>query len=80
MKFIAAIYAIPTGQEEVISRPAVMPSLPVLIVAQVGFVMARRAAILKKIKKNTYIIRYKRFFVYFCASNNKYDLLCTRIW
>lgn len=79
MKFIAAIYAIPTGQEEVISRPAVMPSLPVLIVAQVGFVMARSAAILKK-SKNTYIIRYKRFFVYFCASNNKYDLLCTRIW
>ena len=51
MRFIAAIYAIPTGQEEVISRTAVMPSLPVLIVAQVGFVMARSAAILKKIKK-----------------------------
>lgn len=62
MKFIAAIYAMPTGQEEVISRTAVMPSLPVLIVAKVGFVMAGSAAILKKIKKNTYIIRYKRFF------------------
>lgn len=51
MKFIAAIYAMPTGQEDVISRTAVMPSLPVLIVAKVGFVMARIAAILKKIKK-----------------------------
>ena len=51
MKFIAAIYAMPTGQEEVIPRTAVMPSLPVLIVAKVGFVMVRSAAILKKIKK-----------------------------
>lgn len=51
MKFIAAIYAMPTGQEEVISRTAVMPSLPVLIVAKVGFVMARSTAILKKNKK-----------------------------
>lgn len=51
MKFIAAIFAMPTGQEEVISPIAVMPSLPVLIVAKAGFVMARSAAILKKIKK-----------------------------
>ena len=51
MKFIAAIFAMPTGQEEVISRPAGMPSLPVLIVAKVGFVMAGIAAILKKNKK-----------------------------
>lgn len=51
MKFIAAIYTMPTGQEEVISRTAAMPSLPVLIVVKVGFVMARSAAILKKIKK-----------------------------
>lgn len=51
MKFIAAIYAMPTVPEEVISRTAVMPSLPVLIVAKVGFVMARSAAILKKNKK-----------------------------
>ena len=51
MKFIAAIFAMPTGPEEVISRTAVMPLLPVLIVAIVGFVMARSAAILKKIKK-----------------------------
>lgn len=51
MKFIAAIFAMPTGLEEVISRTAVMPSLPVLIVAKVDFVMARSAAILKKIKK-----------------------------
>lgn len=51
MKFIDAIYAMPTGQEEVISRTAAMPLLPVLIVAKVGFVMARSAAILKKIKK-----------------------------
>ena len=50
MKFIAAIFAMPTGQEEVISRTAVMPLLPVLIVAKVGFVMARSAAILKKNK------------------------------
>ena len=62
MKFIAAIYAMPTGQEEVISRTAVMPSLPVLIVAKVGFVMARSAAILKKIKKTPIQLRYKRFF------------------
>ncbi len=51
MKFIAAIYTMPTGQEEVVSRTAVMPSLPVLIVAKVGFVMARSATILKKNKK-----------------------------
>lgn len=51
MKFIAAIYAMPTGREEVISRTAVMPLLSVLIVAKVGFVMARSAVILKKIKK-----------------------------
>ncbi len=51
MKFIAAIFAMPTGLEEVIRRTAVMPSLPVLIVTIVGFVMARSAAILKKIKK-----------------------------
>lgn len=51
MRFIAAIFAMPAGQEEVISHTAVMPSLPVPIVAQVGFVMARSAAILKKIKK-----------------------------
>lgn len=51
MKFIATIFAISTGLEEVISRTTVMPSLPVLIVAKVGFVMARSAAILKKIKK-----------------------------
>lgn len=51
MKFIAAIFSMSTGQEEVISRTAVIPSLPVLIVAKVGFVMARSAAILKKIKK-----------------------------
>lgn len=41
----------PMGQEEVISCTVVMPSLPVLIVAKVGFVMARSVAILKKIKK-----------------------------
>ncbi len=51
MKFIATIFAMPTGQEEVISHTAVMPSLPVLIVAKAGFVMARSTAILKKIKK-----------------------------
>lgn len=51
MKFIAAFFAMPTGLEEVISRTAVMPSLPVLIVAKVGFVMARSTVILKKIKK-----------------------------
>lgn len=51
MKFIAAIFSMSTGQEEVIPHTAVMPSLPVLIVAKVGFVMARSAAILKKIKK-----------------------------
>lgn len=51
MKFIAAIFAMPTGQEEAILRTAVMPSLPVLIVAKVGFVMARSATILKKNKK-----------------------------
>lgn len=51
MKFIAAIFAMPTEREEVIPRTAVMPSLPVLIVAEVGFVMARSAVILKKIKK-----------------------------
>lgn len=51
MKFIAAIYDMPTVPEEVISRTAVMPSLPVLIVAKVGFVMARSATILKKNKK-----------------------------
>ena len=51
MKFIAAIFAMPTGLEEVISRTAVMSSLPVLIVAKVGFAMARSAVILKKIKK-----------------------------
>lgn len=51
MKFIAAIFAMPTGLEEVIPRTAVMPSLAVLIVAKVGFVMARSVAILKKIKK-----------------------------
>ena len=51
MKFIAAIFAMSTGQEEGISRTAVMPSLPVLIVAKVGFVMTRSAAILKIIKK-----------------------------
>lgn len=51
MKFIAAIFAMPTDLEEVISRTAVMPLLPVLIVAKVSFVMARSAVILKKIKK-----------------------------
>ncbi len=51
MKSIAAIFAMPTGQEVGISHTAVMPSLPVLIVAKAGFVMARSTAILKKIKK-----------------------------